>query len=124
MWRMTWHAISARPYLVRIAARVVTQKPGRDGSVKGLLAGGGGSNGGRRANASVNANNSRQHIGSRCFIKRGGKHGERINRGADIRRRSLQSGNQREFATHVVVSSRPLLVGSWLILIAALLDAI
>jgi hypothetical protein len=91
MLRMKQQALS-RPYLVHVAARVVTQETGPDGGVDGLLAGGGG--GGWRASA----NGSRQHIGCGFFVKRGGKHGERLNRGADLSRRSLQSGNQRVFA--------------------------
>ena len=105
MWMMTWHALSARPNLVRVAASVVIQKPGRDGGVKGFLAGG-------DVNASASANNSRQHIGGGLFVKRGGEHGQRLDRGADVSRRSLQSDHQRVFAEQVVVGGRPLLVGS------------
>ena len=104
---MMWQALSARPNLVCVLARVVTQKPGRDGGVKGHLEGGGG-NIRRRASANAYASNSHQHIGGGCFVKRGGEYGERLDRGADVSRRSLQSDHQRVFA---VVSGRSLLVG-------------
>jgi hypothetical protein len=61
----------------------VTQKPGQDGNVEGLLAGGG-VNGRRRAIAIAFADNSRQHVGGGFLVKRGGKHGERLDGGADI----------------------------------------